>query len=76
MDDFEKLLESNRIPLERYVKYRIGSKNDADDVIQEVLLAAFQKYPQLKSKESFKPWLISIAKKQMQRLLSQESSTA
>lgn len=62
MDDFEKLLEPERIPLERYVKYRISSKSDAEDVIQEVLLAAFQKFSQLKSRESFKPWLISIAK--------------
>ena len=62
MDDFEKLSESERIPLERYIKYRIGSQSDADDVIQETLLTAFQKFPQLKNKESFKPWLISIAR--------------
>ncbi len=62
MDDFEKLLESERMSLEQYIKYRICSKPDADDVIQEVFLTAFQKFPQLKNKESFKPWLISIAR--------------
>ena len=62
MDDFEKLLESESLPLERYIKYRIGSKADADDILQEVLLTAYLKFSQLKSKESFKPWLISIAR--------------
>ncbi len=32
MDDFENLLEAERISVERFVRFRISSKADADDV--------------------------------------------
>lgn len=62
MDDFDSLLEAERISVERYVRFRINTKVDADDVLQEVYLTAYQKFPQLKNKDSFKPWIISIAR--------------
>ena len=62
MDDFEKLLEAERVSVERFVRYRMNVKADADDVLQEVFLAAYQKFPQLRNKDSFKAWIISIAR--------------
>ena len=62
MDEFEKLLEAERVSVERFVRFRLNSKADADDVLQEVFLAACQKFPQLKNKDSFKAWIISIAR--------------
>ncbi len=62
MDDFEALLSEHRRAAERYVHYRISSAADADDVLQETYIAAFSRFDRLRSKESFKPWLISIAK--------------
>jgi len=62
MDEFETLLEAEQLFVERFVRFRLNSKADADDVLQEVFLAAYQKYPQLKNKDSFKAWIISIAK--------------
>ena len=62
MDIFEELLEAERASVERFVRFRINAKTDADDVLQEVYLTAYQKFPQLKSKDSFKAWLISIAR--------------
>ncbi len=62
MDDFEKLLKPERIVVERFVRFRIGSKADAEDVLQEVYLTAFEKFQQLKSHEHFKAWIISIAR--------------
>ena len=62
MDEFEKFLEAERVSVERFVRFRLNSKADADDVLQEVFLAACQKYPQLKNKDSFKAWIISIAR--------------
>lgn len=59
---FEEMLLINRCYVERYVRFRVSSKADADDVLQEVYLSAFNKFEQLKNKESFKPWLISIAR--------------
>lgn len=62
MDWFEKLLDTERISVERFVRFRLNSKTDADDVLQEIYLTAYQKFPQLKNKDSFKAWIISIAK--------------
>lgn len=62
MDEFEELLEKERLSAERYVRFRLSTKSDADDVLQEVYLTACQKFSQLKNKDSFKAWLISIAK--------------
>ena len=62
MDEFEKLLNAERVFVERFVRFRISPKADADDVLQEVYLAACQKFPQLKNRESFKAWMISIAR--------------
>ena len=62
MDEFEVLLEAEKISIERFVRFKISSKADADDVLQEVYLTAYQKFVQLKNKESFKAWIISIAR--------------
>ena len=62
MDEFEKLLETERVSVERFVRYRMNVKADADDVLQEVFLTAYQKFSQLKNKDSFKAWIISIAR--------------
>lgn len=62
MDGFEKLLDAERVSVERFVRFRISSRADADDVLQEAFLTAYQKFPQLKNKASFKAWIISIAR--------------
>ena len=61
-DEFEILLEENRSAAERYVRYRINSAADADDVLQETYIAAFLGFERLRNRASFKAWLISIAK--------------
>ncbi len=62
MDEFEKLLEKERTAIERFVKLKIKSQEDAEDVLQETYLTAFKNFFQLKNKNSFKAWVISIAK--------------
>ncbi len=62
MDDFEKLLELERNALERYVYFKVNNKADAQDIIQDIYLSAFKNFELLKSKDFFKPWLISIAR--------------
>lgn len=53
MDEFEKMLEAERVPVERFVRFRLNSKADADDVLQEVFLTAYQKFHQLKNKDAY-----------------------
>lgn len=62
MVDFEKLLNAERVSVERYVRFRLHSREDAKDILQEVYLTAYQKFTQLKNRDSFKAWLISIAR--------------
>ncbi len=62
MTEFEKLIKENLSVVERFVKFKISNDTDAEDVLQEVLLSAFKNFEQLKNKESFRPWLIGIAR--------------
>ena len=62
MDEFEKLLAEVSSGVERFVRYRLPSQTDADDVLQEVYLSAYRNFAGLKNKAAFKPWIISIAR--------------
>lgn len=62
MSLFEQLLEEHGVIAERFVKFRIPIRADAEDVLQEVYTLAYQNFEQLKNKESFKFWLLSIAR--------------
>lgn len=61
MSEFEKLLQENLVPLQRYVKFKINNKHDAEDIIQDVCLTATIKFESLKNSSVFKAWLIGIA---------------
>lgn len=61
MSEFKKLLKESLIPLERYVKFKINNKHDAEDIIQDVCLTATMKFDTLKNTSAFKAWLIGIA---------------
>ena len=50
MDEFERLLESDRAAVERFVRYRVSMAHDADDILQELYMTAYSKFPQLKNK--------------------------
>lgn len=61
---FEKLLVSCRVVVERYINYRMPSRFDADDVIQETYFVAYKNFDKLKNVDLFKSWLLSIARNQ------------
>ncbi len=62
MDEFEKLLCECRGAVERFVNFKLPSKFEADDVLQEVCIAASAKFDTLKDKSNFKAWIIGIAR--------------
>ena len=62
MEHFEQLLQSCRGAVERYVHFRLPSHADAEDVLQEIYLTAYQKLDQLREESAFKTWLLSIAR--------------
>ncbi len=61
MENFDTLLELHKTAIERYVKFRVH-ESDADDILQDIYLNAYQKFSELKNHESFKAWMISIAR--------------
>ena len=60
---FEDLLAEHRKAAERYCRFKLPTYADAEDVLSEVCLTAYRKFPQLKKEDSFKSWLIGIAKR-------------
>lgn len=62
MEHFEARLEAVYSGVDRYVKYRLNGGPDAEDLLQEICLTAYLKYDQLEKKDSFKAWILSIAR--------------
>ncbi len=65
-------------PLESYLKRMalaiVGDKDEAQDALQEALLAAFVARDQLRDKEYFKPWVKKIVAHQCGRQLKKPRS--
>jgi len=61
VSELERLLQENLVVLQRFVKFKIRDKHDAEDIIQDVCLTASIKFKTLKNKTAFKAWLIGIA---------------
>lgn len=62
MEHFEAQLAAVYTGVERYVKYRLNGGTDAEDLLQDICLTAYLKYDQLEKKDSFKAWILSIAR--------------
>lgn len=62
MDEFEQLLNQNTFAFERFVKFRISNLSDAEDILQDVYFTAYKNWEQLKEKQLFKAWVVSIAR--------------
>lgn len=64
METFDELLEKHRLAIVRYVKFRLPFSADTEDVVQEVCLAAYQRFHTLHNQDAFLPWVIGIARNQ------------
>ena len=63
MDQFEALLASSKTAVERWVRSRLSSSADAEDILQETYLAAFQGFSALRNPDAFLPWILGIARR-------------
>jgi RNA polymerase sigma factor (sigma-70 family) len=59
--EFEKLCLPHLNMLKRYLFHKISNHFDAEDILQDVLLAAYKNFGKLKDKSIFKSWIIGIA---------------
>ncbi len=62
--EFEKLYAGCEAAIKRFVYYRMPSKADGDDVLQEALLSAYRYRESVKNTDAFKPWLLRIVANQ------------
>jgi len=60
-ETFETLLAPHLGWVRNMVRTRLGGSGHADDVLQEILLRAFMRKGQLRTRDKFKSWLWSIA---------------
>jgi RNA polymerase sigma-70 factor (ECF subfamily) len=61
--EFRKLVEQYQQPVFRFARNLIGNEHDAEDITQEVFLAAFDHLASYNAKQaSFLTWLFTIAR--------------
>ena len=58
---YEKLLAPHRRRLRGYVYRMVGSAADAEDLVQDILLKAFERFSSLEDQAAFRSWLYQIA---------------
>lgn len=58
---FEELVRRFQVPLMRFLLRRMGRQHDAEDVLQETFVRAYQKLHLYDARYAFRPWLYTIA---------------
>jgi len=58
---FAEIMAEYQRPMFKFVYLRTGSKEDAEDLSQEVWLKVFEKLPTLIEPSRFRPWLFTLA---------------
>ncbi len=66
---FSRVYDLHKDGLFRYALYRLGSPEDAQDAVQECVLAAFKQIGQLRSSEAFRGWIYKILSACCSRLI-------
>lgn len=59
-DEFERLFSPCENAVRRFVYFKLPSKVDADDVLQDALLSAYHSRDSCRNHASFKQWLLRI----------------
>ena len=60
--EFEALYTLCHDAVERYVRFQVSNKADADDILQETWLTAFRKIATLRDNAAARAWIVSIAR--------------
>lgn len=73
MTSFENMLREHHLAVRRFVFFKISQPEDAEDVLQNVLLTAYRQRSALKDDAAFRAWLIGIARHQVQDYYRQKA---
>jgi RNA polymerase sigma-70 factor (ECF subfamily) len=60
-----QLYQSHRKDIYRFIFYRVGSKHDAEDLFQEVMMAAFEGLDNFRGDAPFRNWCYEIARRKI-----------
>ena len=74
MERFMVLYESVYKDLYRLAYYYLGNPQDAEDVVSETVLRAYEKFSSLRNEESFRPWIFKILVNQCNSFLRKHIS--
>ena len=75
MEQFLELYEPIYKDLYRLAYYYLGNSQDAEDVVGETVLKAYEKFATLRKKEAFKNWIFKILVNQCMTYLRKKSKT-
>lgn len=67
---FAELVEKYQEPLYGFISRRVGSHDDASDILQEVYIRAWRNLGKLRDPAAAKPWLMRIALNETNRFLT------
>ncbi|MFN3649414.1 MAG: RNA polymerase sigma factor [Armatimonadota bacterium] len=59
---FSRLIECERQLVYVYAYAQLGSREEAEDAVQEIFLRAYQSLPRLRGAGQWQPWLMQIAR--------------
>ena len=62
MEQFEMNLEKYLPALDRFVKFQVRNRQDAEDIVQETCTAAYEKQDTLRDPALFQAWILQIAR--------------
>ena len=73
MEQFLELYETVYKDLYRLAYYYLGNAEDAEDVVGETVLRAYEKFATLRNKEAFKSWIFKILVNQCMAFLRKKA---
>ena len=73
MEQFLELYEPVYKDMYRLAYYYLGNAQDAEDVVGETVLKAYEKFASLRKKEAFKSWIFTILVNQCMTFLRKKT---
>lgn len=71
--DYDRLIRQHKDAVYRQMVRACGNRDDAEDVLVEALLAAYQALPSIRDEDSFRGWLAVVGRRVCSRIKKHEA---